>query len=528
MSDIEDDDRKPAAVPINDGDAHGDLVSTENVGENPVLMTTQPPPPMVVDEEAPPPAATTMMMAGEEDEEDDYINDNDDIMDTKPPPPTDNNDNNIIKQEEAPMPPQSHIDDDDDDMEAKIQAKIAANDNETKIQNKLKQEVASQQHRTMSDQFEDEIPTKTTTTSDNKAQQKSAKNEQKEEEREQDADVAEFNETGKWGTVSKGERIAVMAIVAIIVIVAIVVGVVVGLSRSDDNDDNKTTTITPPPRSTPPPTTSPPVPTASPTLREPFQQSLLNQLIIAIDDNDQAFTLRNSLSFSLNDYETVWSSYTPTDTIPTNPQELAMSWLFFSGDDEPQLGNYVDDDNDVTKLLERWTIVSLYFQLNGNNWTTKTNWLNPKIDHCEWHGIVCNILGQVTNLEWNNNNLSTEGSPVPLEFALMQNLQSINLRQNALQLEIPNGRIFGSLPNIIILNLQYNEFFGTVPTDLLESGSLQTLLIQGNNFIGTFPDEYCPQVGQAVSPLSRFVMDCKSNGGTVTCPAGCCDPFNCE
>jgi hypothetical protein len=58
-------------------------------------------------------------------------------------------------------------------------------------------------------------------------------------------------------------------------------------------------------------------------------------------------------------------------------------------------------------------------------------------------------------------------------MALLTTLKGIWLRENGLSGNIP-GEVFGSLPKLIILYLQDNNFEGEIPISLLDSGSLGT------------------------------------------------------
>ena len=46
-------------------------------------------------------------------------------------------------------------------------------------------------------------------------------------------------------------------------------------------------------------------------------------------------------------------------------------------------------DYEKSKAITIFSLVSLYYSTNGSNWFISTNWLNPAVDICDWHGINC-------------------------------------------------------------------------------------------------------------------------------------------
>ena len=70
-------------------------------------------------------------------------------------------------------------------------------------------------------------------------------------------------------------------------------------------------------------------------------------------------------------------------------------------------------------LLQTATLVSLYYSLEGGNWTTNDSWLSSQDAVCDWNGIICNDVGEVTGLDLHENELA--GS-LPLELGLLTKL----------------------------------------------------------------------------------------------------------
>ena len=64
---------------------------------------------------------------------------------------------------------------------------------------------------------------------------------------------------------------------------------------------------------------------------------------------------------------------------------------------------------------------------------------------------------------------------------------------------------------------------------LYERTVIETLLLHGNNFIGTWPDSYCSTCNttdcsemNADGPFREFSLNCLQ----TPCTVGCCDGFN--
>jgi len=51
---------------------------------------------------------------------------------------------------------------------------------------------------------------------------------------------------------------------------------------------------------------------------------------------------------------------------------------------------YFDLKNDISKCpVERNALKDFYDSSKGGEWTVSTNWTDPYISHCQWHGIKC-------------------------------------------------------------------------------------------------------------------------------------------
>ena len=78
---------------------------------------------------------------------------------------------------------------------------------------------------------------------------------------------------------------------------------------------------------------------------------------------------------------------------------------------------------------------------------------------------------------------------IPTSFSKLTNLHRLRLINNGLDGEWNEG-ILDNMTNLIDLNLNYNLFNITLPSDIAKVKSLQTLSLAGNTFHGQIPESY--------------------------------------
>lgn len=132
-------------------------------------------------------------------------------------------------------------------------------------------------------------------------------------------------------------------------------------------------------------------------------------------------------------------------------------------------------------------------------------------------GTISTYIGtltQLTSLDLSDNNRAAGGlnGNLPTELALLTNLRTLNLSRNNLRrlfprlssltsLEVLDIRfndfrsqqipdVFGAMSNLTSIDVSDNFFSGSLPNSLLTSQTLQTLVIELNEFEVQFPSNF--------------------------------------
>eukprot|EP00521_Asterionellopsis_glacialis_P013077 CAMPEP_0195296766 /NCGR_PEP_ID=MMETSP0707-20130614/20118_1 /TAXON_ID=33640 /ORGANISM="Asterionellopsis glacialis, Strain CCMP134" /LENGTH=386 /DNA_ID=CAMNT_0040358369 /DNA_START=118 /DNA_END=1278 /DNA_ORIENTATION=- len=292
----------------------------------------------------------------------------------------------------------------------------------------------------------------------------------------------DVEETGRWGALPKMEIfIAVAVTLAVIVVVVILVVLLAG--------DNSVPSLTLSPA---PSLMSTVVPTEVPTI-ENNPQDVLQHILDKIGLSPSNADTLKLLPVSVDSYEKSQAE----DTSQT-PQVRALSWLL-----------YTDPSSTATSfesplLIARYVLAVVYYTMGGvtNSWSDSTNWLTEK-SVCEWNGIECNRAE--TYVEKINMPLFPLQNEIPNELALLaNNMKEMMFRGNELTGSIPSGLL--EMTELRSLFLDNNQMSGTIPTELASIG-LVTVRLQHNNFLGTFPFEFCNGLKPRY-PLEFFSVDC--------------------
>ena len=221
--------------------------------------------------------------------------------------------------------------------------------------------------------------------------------------------------------------------------------------------------------------------------------------------------------------ENLTSVSVPPSQAPTSRKEYVLSLLpeetlhiIFHDYNAPQTEAYswlLDDDllHDMPEeqIKQRFALATLYFATNGSEWTNNTNWLNHSVNECDWYTSgeffmqkdfsalfpgfvsgfyssaqlpVCDQNGLYKHLWLDQNNLA--GS-LPKELYMLTHLRTISMIFNGLHGSISTE--IGMLSSLEGLALMYMANAGAIPTQI---GNLRLISIEGNDHLGTIPNEF--------------------------------------
>ena len=145
---------------------------------------------------------------------------------------------------------------------------------------------------------------------------------------------------------------------------------------------------------------------------------------------------------------------------------------------------------------DRTTLMGLYNQTNGPDWTSDTRWGSYHALN-SWSGVTTDNNGRVTRLDLNNRNLI--GS-IPGTIANLTELQYLNLSGNRLTGAIPTE--IGDLSRLTSLDLHDNTLTGTIPTQIGNLVGLTELDLNDNQLTGSIPGTIGNLVGLSSLDLS--------------------------
>ena len=151
--------------------------------------------------------------------------------------------------------------------------------------------------------------------------------------------------------------------------------------------------------------------------------------------------------------------------------------------EQPAMGDFTLTVRGVGLLDDRSALAALYNATDGDNWFNNTNWLtDAPLD--EWHGVIIDLDGRVSELNLNHNLLTGE---LPPELSNLINLKTLNLRVNRLTGGIPHQ--LGELTNLIGIDLSNNQLAGSIPVELGNLTNLTGLYLGQNLLAGDIPAE---------------------------------------
>ncbi len=167
------------------------------------------------------------------------------------------------------------------------------------------------------------------------------------------------------------------------------------------------------------------------------------------------------------------------------------------------------DRNDCPALSDRDILVALHEATDGENWTSRENWLtDAPLD--DWFGVSVDGEGRVTQINLPDNGLS---GALPPELGELSTLERLVLGSNRLTGAIPPG--LGNLAELERLDLNDNRITGTIPPQLGSLESLATLNLGSNKLTGQIPR----QLG-LLAALRRLDLSVNDLSGSIPLDLG--------
>ncbi|MBX2820576.1 MAG: T9SS type A sorting domain-containing protein [Rhodothermaceae bacterium] len=125
-------------------------------------------------------------------------------------------------------------------------------------------------------------------------------------------------------------------------------------------------------------------------------------------------------------------------------------------------------------------LVAVFNELDGANWTDNTGWLEGPVT--SWVGVLVDDAGRVIELDLNFNELF---GFLPSELGDLSELLLLDFNDNFLLGQIPTE--LGNLSNIEVLDLGFNILGGEIPASFANLTNLFDLVLWGNNLTGQIP-----------------------------------------
>jgi len=167
-------------------------------------------------------------------------------------------------------------------------------------------------------------------------------------------------------------------------------------------------------------------------------------------------------------------------------------------------------------LAERKILEEFFLSLSGKTWKLQTNWNDPDVSFCDWHGITCISSGveSVESIHLSSNSLSgavpdstfnlldlkelnLAGSPVQINFSVIGNAPKLTyLNVDETQLESIEG--IENAKSLVLLHAMKNNFGGNFPTSIFSIPNLEVLYLSENDLGDTLPS--------TITNLSKLVF----------------------
>lgn len=176
-----------------------------------------------------------------------------------------------------------------------------------------------------------------------------------------------------------------------------------------------------------------------------------------------------------------------------SPQQLALDWIVL--DDPAAL------EVSHPALMDRYGLAVLFFGMGGSRWRSSDNWMSSR-GICSWQGVECAPKEQEASAE-------TNYAPYTTTYDEDTFVIGIKLKSNLLKGSLPDE--FGTaFEELVTIDLEDNQLYGTLPVALSQSQHLSNLLLGHNLLTGNLPKEYA-----SLENLHRFSVSHNSIKGTI-------------
>jgi len=156
---------------------------------------------------------------------------------------------------------------------------------------------------------------------------------------------------------------------------------------------------------------------------------------------------------------------------------------------------------------DRAALVTFYEATDGPGWIENSGWLSDR-PLGDWHGVTTGPEGRVTALRLPASNLA--GS-IPPDLSNLSSLETLDLERNELAGPIPPE--LGTLSNLKTLILGVNDLAGRIPAELGDLSNLEVLRLRRNDLSGPVPPELA-----SLRNLTRLGLERNDLEGQI--PAG--------
>ena len=159
-----------------------------------------------------------------------------------------------------------------------------------------------------------------------------------------------------------------------------------------------------------------------------------------------------------------------------SPQNKALDWILSD--------TYSSDGLSDDRLLQRFSLATLYYSTNGGN-RSHGGWLESK-NECDWDSqdLICSQESALQRLVLATDNLSVR---IPIEICHLTQLNYLSLYSNQLTGAIPSE--LGILTQLTYLSLFDNQLTGPLPSEFGRLTQLTSLSLWGNELAGSLPSE---------------------------------------